>query len=89
MKAISIRITGRVQGVGFRYFVFRLARKLGVNGIVRNCSNGDVYIEAESSESILTQFVEECSTGPSRSEVLDVHLSEIGSKDYSDFEITG
>ena len=46
--AISIRITGRVQGVGFRYFVQRIANEFGVNGFVKNEPDGSVYIECPS-----------------------------------------
>jgi two-component system LytT family response regulator len=43
----NIRITGRVQGVGFRYSARSLASSLGIKGFVRNLPNGEVYIEAE------------------------------------------
>lgn len=41
------RITGRVQGVGYRFFVERLARDLAINGWVRNCQDGAVEVHAE------------------------------------------
>ena len=87
MKTVSLRIKGRVQGVGFRYFVLKVASKLGVNGIVRNCSNGDVYIEAECNSEVLIQFIDKCQEGTLRSIVEDIEITEIHSKDYSDFEI--
>ncbi len=46
-KAIILRVTGRVQGVGFRYYAQKKALELGVNGYVRNRPDGSVYIEAE------------------------------------------
>ncbi len=39
-------ISGRVQGVGFRWFVEREAAQLGITGWVRNCENGDVEVMA-------------------------------------------
>ena len=39
-------VSGRVQGVGFRWFVEREAAQIGVTGWVRNCENGDVEITA-------------------------------------------
>lgn len=42
---ISIRMTGRVQGVGLRYFIVRLANEFGMRGFVRNEPDGSVYVE--------------------------------------------
>ena len=42
MKTRQIRVSGRVQGVGFRYALRDEAQRLGVNGWVRNCANGSV-----------------------------------------------
>lgn len=89
MKAFSIRIKGKVQGVGFRYFVYRTAKHLGVCGIVRNCSNGDVFVEAEANDEVLVKFIQECSEGPIRSNVRDVDINAIEFNGYSSFEITG
>ena len=49
MPALETRryvISGRVQGVGFRWFVEREAAQLGLTGWVRNCNNGDVEVMA-------------------------------------------
>ena len=53
---LHIEINGIVQGVGFRPFVFNLARKLGLSGYVLNSSNG-VSIEVEGGEAELKRFV--------------------------------
>ncbi|MGR8931982.1 MAG: carbamoyltransferase HypF [Gammaproteobacteria bacterium] len=55
IQAIRIIVTGRVQGVGFRPFVVRLANELGLFGWVRNCS-GQVEIHAEGEASRLYAF---------------------------------
>ena len=44
---VNMKITGKVQGVGFRYFVLRQAQKLGIKGWVSNQSNGDVEALAQ------------------------------------------
>lgn len=50
MKRLIFTVSGRVQGVGFRYYVQRLAHAIGLTGFVRNLENGDVYIEAQGAE---------------------------------------
>jgi len=49
MTAKKFTVTGRVQGVGFRYFVLRQARELNINGWVRNRADASVEIWAEGS----------------------------------------
>jgi len=89
VKTVSLTIKGRVQGVGFRYFVMRTAMQLGVNGYVMNCADGNVYVEAEADDSVLVQFVDLCSIGPSRSNVEDVVVRELEPKKFTDFNIRG
>ncbi len=48
---------GRVQGVGFRFTVERIAIKMGVKGWVKNLDNGDVEVVAEAEEKILDDFL--------------------------------
>lgn len=87
MKAVSLRIKGRVQGVGFRYFVLRLANHFGVKGYVMNCPDGDVYVEAEADVFVLNQFIEQCKLGPAYSDVRNVIIRELEPKGYLDFDI--
>ena len=56
IKRASIKLSGRVQGVGFRPFVYRLAEKYGIKGYVLNNNEG-VEISAEAEESALLNFV--------------------------------
>lgn len=60
----QIRVTGRVQGVGFRQACLREARCRGVSGYVKNNSDGSVYIEAEGTEDQLKRLIEWCKGGP-------------------------
>ena len=57
VTAMSIRITGQVQGVGFRPFVYNLADRLSVCGFVRNDSQ-DVFIHAQAESQVLQRFKE-------------------------------
>ena len=60
---LRIEIRGTVQGVGFRPWVARLARDLGVGGTIRNDARG-VSIEAFADETVLSSFVERCFHNP-------------------------
>lgn len=52
-----IIVEGRVQGVGFRYFVQSTALKYSITGTVRNMDNGMVEIEAQGAEEQLNKFI--------------------------------
>ena len=57
MKEALIIAKGRVQGVGFRWFVRRKANEIGVKGYVMNLPNGDVEILAQGSEEQIRQLM--------------------------------
>lgn len=54
---LYVKVTGHVQGIGYRYFVIQTARKLSLTGWVRNCSNGDVELEAQGESTHLQNFI--------------------------------
>ena len=87
-KAFSITLFGRVQQVGFRYFVQRLANELGVNGFVRNEPNAAVYIEAEGDEGIIDVFIEHCKMGPSHSKVTKSFVNPKPVQGFKGFTVT-
>ena len=57
MVRFFLIFTGRVQGVGFRYFAQMNAAKLNITGYVRNASNGNVEIEAQGREDDINKFI--------------------------------
>ena len=57
-------VEGRVQGVGFRFFVERVATELGLNGYVCNREDGSVEVYAVGQESALDQLREQLELGP-------------------------
>jgi len=65
MPARGFLVQGRVQGVGYRYFVLRAARELGLSGWARNLPDGSVEVVAEGSEAALASLEESLREGPS------------------------
>lgn len=83
-----IHVRGRVQGVGFRWNAARKARECGLNGFVKNLSDGSVYIEAEGTRPMLDNYVEWCRTGPPFSSVDSVKVTSFPPAGYTDFIIS-
>jgi acylphosphatase len=69
-------ISGRVQGVGFRWFVEREAGTIGVTGWVRNCKNGDVEVMATGTREQHITLRRKLQEGPRAARV--DHVSESG-----------
>jgi acylphosphatase len=81
-------VTGRVQGVGFRYFVVRTARSLGLAGAVRNARDGSVRVVAEGPPGALEALVERLRVGPSGAVVADVDARRgPAAGGYADFDV--
>jgi acylphosphatase len=64
MKRGHFTVSGDVQGVGYRMTCRSVAERLGIQGWVRNRSNGDVEVMAEGDEFALGRFRDWCATGP-------------------------
>lgn len=63
-KGVILKVYGRVQGVGFRFYTQKRALELKLNGFVRNKPNGSVYIEAEGPTKDIDEFIDWCQQGP-------------------------
>jgi acylphosphatase len=87
VKTIEIFIAGKVQKVGFRACVKRIATDLKVTGTVINLPDGRVRIDATGEPMILEKFVSMVYGCP-RAIIRDVRLSEIPIKTFIDFSIT-
>lgn len=72
MKVKRYRVTGRVQGVGFRYFVYREAQALGIDGWVRNMADGTVEALVEATDEDHVRFRRRLEEGPRLSRVTNV-----------------
>ena len=69
MPAMHVLIAGRVQGVGFRWFVRVAARRLELSGWVRNLPDGTVEVAASGPEKSLDQFRRQLGRGPDAAHV--------------------
>ena len=62
--SLQVRVIGKVQGVGFRYFTEGVAEELGVSGYVMNCHDGSVEVIAEGERKIVEEFLGRLKQGP-------------------------
>ncbi len=88
MKRLHLIVSGRVQGVGFRWAAQKAARQLGVNGYVRNLPNGDVEIVAEGDETAVDRMIAWARKGPSWSRVDNLQLDDLpGPPEHAEFGV--
>ncbi len=87
MPTYRYLVHGRVQGVGFRYFVLRQAEALGLTGFARNRADGSVEVVAEGSEQALANLEAKLRVGPSFSEVIQVERETVPSRGDGSFHI--
>jgi acylphosphatase len=87
-EALQAVVEGTVQGVGFRWFVVRHARALGLTGTVANLPDGAVQVVAVGERGDLESLVALLREGPSASRVRDVKLQWAPATDfYTDFSV--
>jgi len=90
LLAKTYRVRGRVQGVGFRWFVEREAQMLGIAGWVRNRSDGTVEVLAQGTREQLFTLRSKLQQGPRASRVDDVEEVESeAQQDMKSFRIEG
>ncbi len=75
MKFAEILVTGKVQGVWYRDFVFKNAIALNLSGSVRNNSDGTVSAAVEGEEEIINQLIDKIKIGSPLSKVEDVKVN--------------
>ncbi len=69
---VHLTIRGMVQGVGYRYFCYRTALGLGLNGWTRNMPDGSVQVEVEGDRGTVEILIKELTVGPSHANVTNV-----------------
>ncbi len=86
----KIIVSGLVQGVGFRYFVYRKAVELELVGYVKNLFNGDVEIVVEGSRDKINVLIDHAKVGPRSAFVKDIKVTwEPETGEFNDFRISG
>lgn len=69
-------VSGRVQGVGYRWFAARTARALGLSGFARNLADGRVEIEAHGSAEALEHLARDLAVGPAGASVSGIEATD-------------
>lgn len=86
---VAVRVSGRVQGVGFRYATVDTAEALGVTGWVRNTHDGAVELVAEGTAARLQELIAWCWRGPAGARVSTVATRWLPSTgEFPGFRIT-
>lgn len=85
--ARHVTVTGRVQGVFFRAWTKQQADELGVTGWVRNCPDGRVDAHVEGEDSAVQRLIDQLRRGPPAAQVEDVHVWDVETFDFDDFEV--
>ena len=90
MERYFIVVSGLVQQVGFRYFVYQTAVKFNLTGWVRNCFDGTVELEVQGDETVISKFIDALRKGNRFSRVDNIapNLIDIKQNEKS-FKIIG
>lgn len=86
-KRISLIITGKVQGVGYRYSVKLKAESMAIRGYVRNQLDGSVFVTVQGENTAVENFVKWCYEGFSAALVRGVEKIPGSIEDFSEFKI--
>jgi len=88
IKTYKVLLSGRVQGVGFRYFTESVADKYSVKGYVKNTPEGKVEILCQGEEEEVRTFIDEAGRGPAFSVITGIIKQDVIDKRvYNTFEI--
>ena len=88
--ARKYKVSGWVQGVGFRFFAERAANQLGITGYVKNCWDDTVEVYAIGDEVSLDEFKRQLGEGPRSARVTGINeTDESVDKQYKSFMIKG
>ena len=87
-SSVKLIVSGRVQGVGFRYFIAKIASGMDLTGYAKNLFTGEVEIAAEGRKEFLDVLIEKAKEGPGNSRVITCKVEWLDfNKKYDKFEV--
>ena len=87
MVQAKVFVSGFVQNVGYRQFIKRIARQIGLTGWVKNLPDGRVESLFSGSREKIEKAIEECWKGPFLSEVKSVDIEWVEEENFEGFEV--
>ena len=81
------KVSGRVQGVGYRAWTKKTAEYYGLNGWVKNCHDKTVECEVSGKKESINFFLTACKKGPILSFVNNIHIEEKAFREFKSFKI--
>jgi len=87
MPTVHLIITGRVQGVSYRFAAKEMATNLSLTGWVKNTAEGHVEATVSGPEPALQQFIGWCRQGPRLASVSDVIIQHVPDMSFNDFSV--
>lgn len=87
VRTVQVRIAGRVQGVGYRYWTERVAGELGLSGWVRNRRDGTVEAVFSGSPDDVAEMLERCRSGPRSAQVASIDVVEGATEPSPGFDV--
>ena len=86
-ETVKMKIIGKVQGVGFRFWVKVQAQKLKINGYAKNLKDGSVEILASGKKTKIKELEKICNKGPSNAFVKSINLQNKSFVNFEGFDI--
>jgi len=87
MEAVEFNISGRVQGVGFRYFTFQVAQELNITGWVSNMPDGTVRCHAAGDPHAMALFRRKLEEGPRFGQTDHIDAQPISDEEAASFVV--
>lgn len=87
IRTVHVRIEGRVQGVSYRAWTERKATELGLNGWVRNRSDGSVEAVFQGAPATVDAMIDACRRGPSAAVVKNLAVEEEEAGPFAGFDV--